>query len=753
VPRVGGPRGGKRGGAAVKQYPTTPVVSEVVISTPPPVALQATDTYQFTATVLVRDREFRDGAWEVVVREVVDRLPSWTTTNAAVATINSSGLLTAVGNGTCGVVAIREGVTGATVNVTVTGAVPTVATVTVNPATPTVFEAATAQLTAIPKDSGGNVIPGLSVSWGTSNAAVATVDTGGLVTGVAAGSATITATVSAIDGTAAVTVAVVPVAGTPVTLPSSKYAFILGPLIAPGDRVVNGSSATLATSPWPYFDKVWYERGTDHTTAFPSFYPQTLPGTVAITDAGTAVTGTGTNFLTAINPSWFVETLYGNANFWGEIMIRDAGATWRGPFYAASVASDTSFTLTVPWTYGDVSGVNITTNNPTRLSGQKQADLASDRKYYDLAFALYQYAYAASDATFLTGARKVATSWLSMPNVQNGYGTDLALAPRSTPFMGMIVRALELDDATQTHAVWDWLVRYADDKWPTWIGNRLADSTLYFGLRDGSYVIQLQAALAAALPDTYTLRTGGTATNGATKRATYRQRARDGCVSYLARLQGTAPDASARPPGLWSWNDNDVTPNGKSWSIQFQYGLAADALIHTHRLLVDTGWPTASDITAIESAIIKACEALYEADPGVEPTWTNAAFRHGPITDQVPHRWRAFWYYYYGGVTGNLTRDYPDNKNQLAAVGSDATNKIRSERQNNCLNIAMFGYAYKLTGDPKFLQYGDDIMAASYGRGQGVGSDPFWSLHDHIAKNYNQGYRNTAKYLAWRAGV
>jgi uncharacterized protein YjdB len=62
------------------------------------------------------------------------------------------------------------------------------------------------------KDALGNVLTGRTVAWGSSNSAVATVSQTGLVTGVAAGSATITATSETKSGTSTVTITQAPVA-------------------------------------------------------------------------------------------------------------------------------------------------------------------------------------------------------------------------------------------------------------------------------------------------------------------------------------------------------------------------------------------------------------------------------------------------------------------------------------------------------------------------------------------------------------
>jgi hypothetical protein len=60
----------------------------------------------------------------------------------------------------------------------------------------------------VTKDSAGNVLSGRVVTWATSAAGVTTVSSGGLVTAVAVGTATITATSEGKSGTAAITVTV-----------------------------------------------------------------------------------------------------------------------------------------------------------------------------------------------------------------------------------------------------------------------------------------------------------------------------------------------------------------------------------------------------------------------------------------------------------------------------------------------------------------------------------------------------------------
>lgn len=82
----------------------------------------------------------------------------------------------------------------------------TVVTVEVTPTSAALAVPETVQLTATPRDAGGNAVAGKTITWSTSAASVATVSSTGLVTSAAEGSATITATSDGKSGSAAITV-------------------------------------------------------------------------------------------------------------------------------------------------------------------------------------------------------------------------------------------------------------------------------------------------------------------------------------------------------------------------------------------------------------------------------------------------------------------------------------------------------------------------------------------------------------------
>jgi hypothetical protein len=105
------------------------------------------------------------------------------------------------------------------------------AAVSVTPAEASLPEGDTIQLTATAQDEGGGALTGCTLAWSTSDPGIATVSSSGLVGGVGAGSATITATSGTVNGTASVTVEAAPNADPVVTLgpiPTAAEGAIVG---------------------------------------------------------------------------------------------------------------------------------------------------------------------------------------------------------------------------------------------------------------------------------------------------------------------------------------------------------------------------------------------------------------------------------------------------------------------------------------------------------------------------------------------
>ena len=135
------------------------------------------------------------------------RTVTWASTNTTVATVNGQGLVTAKVVGSATITATSEGQSGSAA-ITVTAA--PVATVTVSPAAAAVQPGQTVQLTATTKDANGNILTGRTVTWASNSNPAATVSSSGLVTGVATGTALITATSEGQSGGAAIAVGTPP---------------------------------------------------------------------------------------------------------------------------------------------------------------------------------------------------------------------------------------------------------------------------------------------------------------------------------------------------------------------------------------------------------------------------------------------------------------------------------------------------------------------------------------------------------------
>jgi len=168
------------------------------------------------------------------------RTTSWTTSAATVATVSTTGVVTAVAAGTATITATSEGKTG-TATITVTP--PAVDRVTVAPSTCALNPGGSCTLSATTVDAAGATLTGRSITWTTSAAAVATVSTAGVVTAVAAGSATITATSEGKTATAAITVTPPPVAT--VTLSPTTCTIDPGQSCVPTVTLKDAAGATL----------------------------------------------------------------------------------------------------------------------------------------------------------------------------------------------------------------------------------------------------------------------------------------------------------------------------------------------------------------------------------------------------------------------------------------------------------------------------------------------------------------------------
>ena len=177
----------------------TPVAS---ISISPSSGLLApTQTLQFIATV-------RDANYDVLTGRPI----TWTSSNPSVATIIANGLVTAVADGNATITASAEGRSASVAMVVFSP----IASIVLQPTSLNLVVGSTQQVSVSLRDASGNVLANRTVTWSTSNTSIARVSTSGVVTAVAAGSATVIALSEGRIATDPITVTAAPSGPTPV---------------------------------------------------------------------------------------------------------------------------------------------------------------------------------------------------------------------------------------------------------------------------------------------------------------------------------------------------------------------------------------------------------------------------------------------------------------------------------------------------------------------------------------------------------
>ncbi|MFQ5704011.1 MAG: beta strand repeat-containing protein [Gemmatimonadales bacterium] len=250
--------GGVAGNASVTVSQTT----VTVVVTPASVTLNSIDaTQQFSA-------EARDANGHAIAGASF----TWSSGDVDVVTVDASGLATATGNGSANVTATNSGISG-NASVTVSQAV---ASVEVTPTSVVLnFMGETAQLTAVAKDANGNPIPGATITWSSSNSAVASVDVTGLVTAVAVGTVQITASSGTVSAPATATADIDVLTPTSTTLSTAAALAVVGSPL----------TLTATVNPVP-------PAGENPTVEF--FTGSTSLGTAPVSGSGTATLSVST---------------------------------------------------------------------------------------------------------------------------------------------------------------------------------------------------------------------------------------------------------------------------------------------------------------------------------------------------------------------------------------------------------------------------------------------------------------------------
>ena len=235
------------------------------------------------------------------------RAVTWSSTNAAAATVSSTGLVTAVAPGQAEIRATSEGITGSAAMTVVQ--VP-VATVSVGPPTATLVAGQSTTLSAVTTDANGSVLTGRAVTWSSGNAGIATVSQAGVVTAVAPGTVTISATSEGRTGTSQVTVVPVPVGTVTVTPAAVSVEAGLTAQLSATVRDASGTPLTGRVCTWASNNTV--VAGVNPTSGLVSGFN---PGSASVTATCEGVSGAASVTVTpapvatiSLSPSSFTLT-------------------------------------------------------------------------------------------------------------------------------------------------------------------------------------------------------------------------------------------------------------------------------------------------------------------------------------------------------------------------------------------------------------------------------------------------------------
>ena len=200
-------------GSASLTVTALPVLTSVSVSAPA-TTIVAGNTVQVTATP-------KDQNGAAIAASV-----TYASSVAGVASVSASGLVTGLVAGSTTITATATSgatVVSSTVSITVTAA-PVLTSISVSNPPASLSVGATTQLTASPKDQFGAAFS-TTVSWSSSAPGVASVSSTGLVSGVSAGTATITASATSggvtVTAAAQITVAIVPLSSVTINAPST----------------------------------------------------------------------------------------------------------------------------------------------------------------------------------------------------------------------------------------------------------------------------------------------------------------------------------------------------------------------------------------------------------------------------------------------------------------------------------------------------------------------------------------------------
>ena len=203
-------------GANPKSYPAgygyvpSAVVSAVVSGSntaPTLVSIALTGASALTlgnsVTQITAIGTYSDGSQEPVTPA------SWTSSQSTICTVSSAGQVTPLAVGTCAITAVYESVSSPAYSITVQAEPPALTSLSITTTATSAGVGSTLQFTAAGVYSNGTSVP-LNPTWWSSNTAVASISSSGLLTALEPGNVQITATLGSISSVAPIALTVTP---------------------------------------------------------------------------------------------------------------------------------------------------------------------------------------------------------------------------------------------------------------------------------------------------------------------------------------------------------------------------------------------------------------------------------------------------------------------------------------------------------------------------------------------------------------
>ena len=275
----------------------TNISSSCTVTVLAPVLITGISINPSTASILIGSTQQLTAA--ITPTNATNQSLAWSSSNTSVATVNSTGLVTAISSGTATITAAGQDGSKIASSCAITVNPIVVTGVSVSPTSASISVSGTQQLTATITPSNAT---NQNVTWSSNNTAVATVSSTGLVTGVTAGIATITATAQSTGMTATCMVTVNNTGFMVYFLDPSSWA--KPAKVYWWDAV---PSANLANATWP---GVNMDTVGNNTSGWYKYYFANITSADVIFDDGTNQTAN----LSRSSNGWFMNSTWYNSD-------------------------------------------------------------------------------------------------------------------------------------------------------------------------------------------------------------------------------------------------------------------------------------------------------------------------------------------------------------------------------------------------------------------------------------------------------